>query len=200
MFSGYLAGFLALLLFTSFVKIVTTLSILRFGMGLHGAGLGVAIFALGFALTLLVVSPHIEAAGGLQRVLDGKGGFDRLSQQFHPFLKKNVDSSILKRFTAIATKLHTPDRGAESQKSEDEVSFPVLLSAFLVSELQTAFQIGFIVLIPFLVIDLLVVNVLMSLSIVQISQAVVAVPLKILLFFVLDGWLLISERLLGGYA
>jgi flagellar biosynthetic protein FliP len=87
----------------------------------------------------------------------------------------------------------------KASPSKSEVRFSVLAAAFLITELKVAFQLGFIILIPFLVIDLLVANALLVLGAQQFSHSVVSVPLKILLFFVMDGWLLVSQRLLGTY-
>jgi type III secretion protein R len=86
---------------------------------------------------------------------------------------------------------------SESVKQKD--GFAVLAASFLVSELQVAFQIGFLILIPFLVVDLLVANALLVLGAEQVSHAIVSVPLKIFLFFALDGWFLVSQRLIGTY-
>jgi len=211
----YFTGFLAVLMLTSFVKILTVLSILRYGIGLNGIGFGLVIVIVSLALSLFVMSPDVERAGGLDMVLSQQLDANEepaLEATFRPFIEKHVDVNILERLSAIALRLDTTvipeeledDRPGDDVPGDNVVEtattpFGVLVAAFIVSELKVAFQIGFIILIPFLVVDLLVTNVLMSLGITQISQHVVSLPLKILLFFIVDGWLLITEKLVSGY-
>jgi len=195
----------AVLLLSSFVKMATALSILRCGIGLHGAGFGMAVLGLALGLSLLVMQPQLESVGGLDAFLT-KGLTSTefaLEEKFRPFLDKHSEPTITARFTSLAQKLNA-DSSKEApeedlKKQDEQPAFPVLIASFLVSELKEAFKVGFIILIPFLVIDLLVANLLMALGVTQISQAVVSLPLKILLFFALDGWVLVSEKLIGAY-
>lgn len=205
----YISGFFAVLLLTAFVKILTTLSILRYGIGLNGFGFGIVVVALSLGLSLLVMAPELQSAGGIDAVLRGNDNAVAVEEKFTPFLKKHSDPELLNRFGVVVDDLAKAP-GLESDKNVDSVeegqkkiatkaSFPVLVSAFLVSELREAFQIGFLILLPFLLIDFLVVNVLMAVGITQISQAVVALPLKVLLFLAVDGWALITEKLVRTY-
>jgi len=200
---AYFTGIIAVLLLSAFVKIVTTLSILRYGIGLHGSGFGFVIIGVSFALALLVMTPHIQTAGGLVAVLFSRSNqqVSTLEKKFRPFLEQHTDQKISKRFMGLADKLSGDEvSGKEKEAAATEkLPFAVLVSSFLVSELQEAFQIGFLILIPFIVVDLLITNILLALGVTQISHAVVALPLKILLFFVIDGWALISEKLIMGY-
>ena len=210
--SPYLTGFLGILLFSAFVKILTTLSILRYGIGLNSSGFGMVIVLLSFALTLFVMSPQIDALGGMDLFAGSKSWPETaaVEKELRPFMEKNADPRILNKLEAIAERLKNgsgasrmqpvpdPNAGEPALKAAPR-QLPVLAAAFLISELRDAFQMGFLFLIPFLVIDLLVTNVLLALGVVQISQAVVALPLKILLFFAVDGWALVSEKLVSGY-
>ena len=191
---SYVTGFFAVLLLTSFVKIFTVLNILRFGIGLKGGGFGLVLAGCALALSLLVMGPQIERAGGLRAVLADNTDDSRLIEAFQPFLSKNAHPEVVKKFSDLSAKLHgNPEATAASTPVQ------VLVPAFLISELKEAFQAGFMLLVPFLIVDLIVVNILMVLGITQMSQATVSLPLKILLFFALDGWTLLSEKLIAGY-
>jgi flagellar biosynthetic protein FliP len=191
--SPYLTGILALILFTAFVKIVTVLNIVRVGLGLDGIGFGISIVAVALALALVTVSPEMKSLGGIDAFLSG-GGPSRLSgfeEKMTPFLTRHADRGLVERLSGIAAE---PEGGATVPNNG------ALLAAFLLTELKGAFELGLIILVPLLVIDLLVVHGLMLLGISQLSHIVVALPLKILLFFAVDGWGLIAEKLLKTYA
>ena len=209
----YLQGFLVILLATSFVKVATTLSILKQGIGIEGVGFSAVVCALALALSVLVMDTQLVGSGGLQGVLSRQGSSAEIETTFSPFLAKHADPEVMARLSESAKKLSagvaapeavvTPQTAAipagEATPAAAPSSFGVLLSAFLLSELKEAFELGLILLIPFVVIDLLLTNIFMVLGVTQLSQAVVALPLKILLFFAVDGWALLSEKLLGGY-
>ncbi len=195
---NYINGFLAILLLTSFVKIATALSIMRIGLGLESAGFGLVIFLLSLCLSILVCNPQIEKSGGLEKLLASGSSQAQLDQSFRPFLEKHVESSFLERIQELNSQIDT-DQQANSEVKQ-EIPLTVLIVSFLLSELKDAFLVGLMILIPFLVIDLLVVNLLMALDITQMSYSLISLPLKLLLVYVLDGWLLISEKLIRVYA
>lgn len=191
---SYMTGFLSVLLFSAFVKIFTTLNILRFGMGLRDAGFGLVILVLSLALAVLITGSGVKGVG-FDNLLSGKGLGDgkKVEEALGPFLEKHTHPEVKERLRKISDKF--TDKDVEIQKE----NFSLLASAFLISELKEAFQLGFIFIVPFLIIDLLVANVLLSIGVSQISAAVVALPVKLLLFIVVDGWSLVSEKLIGGY-
>ena len=192
---AYLTGFLAVLLFTAFVKILTTLNILRSGLGLEGAGFGLVMIALALALALVVSSAHSGIPLGT--LMQRGGELAALEQRFAPFLKQQADPAVVERLSRIAGGGGGVTGSAAPAAAEP--SAEVMLAAFLITELTEAFQIALIILVPFLVIDLLVVNALMALGVTQLATAVVSMPLKLLLFFAIDGWTLLSEKLLTTY-
>ena len=205
---GYLTGFLALLLFTAFVKIVTTLSILRFGLGLQGSGFGLVILGFSLGLSLLVMGPQLEPIGGAEPLLRGQVPQERqaLEKTFRPFMEKNCDPALKAELNNLASKLRSggdlpkpPVEGGSAPATAAATPLTVLVPAFLISELRDAFQIGFLILVPFLVLDLLLANLLLALGVTQIPLQIVALPLKILLFFAVDGWRLIAEKVIGTY-
>lgn len=206
---AYFSGFLAILLLTSFVKIFTSLHILRVGIGIQGGAFGIVTLALAFSLSLLVMGPQLKDFGGVEGVLSGSAkGSQHLEERFRPFLEKHANPDIRSRFASIAAKLSAPPAApakdaqvpAAKETKDSGETFASLIAAFLVSQLQEAFQLGLIFLVPFIVIDLLVANVLMALGVVQISALAVALPLKLLLFFAVDGWALVTEKLIAGYS
>ena len=191
LFSGYLGALLAILILSCFVKVATVLGILRFGLGLSGPAFGIVIFVVSIAFALTVIDPKLQSSGGVQ-LFAGRGTLSeqQLEVQFRPFLHKNTKSAVLQRFQGMTS---------ISNHGEKELPFRVLLSAFLVSELQEAFRLGCIFLIPFVVIDLAVANIFMLLSVTQMSVQTLSLPLKILLFVAVDGWGLVAEKLLAAY-
>lgn len=195
----YLTGIIAVLLFSAFVKCITTFSILRYGIGLHGAGFGIALVGLALALTFMALAPQLEQTGGLDGLFKAPLSTAELQQRFGPMLERHTQPAVRERFGALAERLRPTAAAVDSAPSRN-TSFAVLAAAYLVSQVSEAFHIGFLILIPFFVIDLLVANVLLLLGATQISQAVVALPIKILLFFSLNGWALLSEKLIGAYA
>lgn len=194
--SPYLTGIVAVILFTAFVKIATVLNIVRVGLGLDGVGFGIAVLAVTLALALVAAAPEMKSVGGIDAFLSGAGP-GRLSEfekKMTPFLSRHADSGLVKRLRVIV------EPASDGGDGETEVSGGVLIAAFLLTELRGAFELGLMILVPLLVIDLLVVNALMVLGISQLSHIVVALPLKILLFFAVDGWALIAEKLLKTYS
>lgn len=203
---SYINGIVAVLLLTSFVKIFTSLYIMGHGLGLQSGGLSVILAALALALSWMVASSVQSTAPTLNSFIEGAGP-DRLESTYAPFMEQHVDGDIAARLGKMADKLSkkpaqeakAADSTAAASASKAKRPFPVLVSAFLISQLKDAVQIGLMILIPFLVVDLVVTNALLALGATQISQQVVALPLKLLLFVAIDGWTLLSEKLLSGY-
>ena len=223
----YLTGIVALLLFSSFVKVLTTLPIFRTGLGLNTTGFGVVVVGISILLSLLVVSPSIGGEEGLDQFFNPKKelSLGALDKKFSPFIDKNTDPKILEKLSRLVPKdkvekdksvstvvkkgeVYTEkeivdeivgDNSVEDSAEEGNVGFLMRGVAFVISELTVAFQLGVMLLIPFIVIDLLVANLLTALGVTQISHLVVSLPLKLLLFFSIDGWTLLTEKLISGY-
>ena len=193
--SGALTSVLVVLLLTSFVKIAAALNIFRYGLGLGDATFGIITIALALSLTAVVNLRQIENAGGVDAVLKKSAQPLGVEAEFRPFLEKHADEKIIKRIQAASLKLG----GTEGKDGEGKTSFPVVLCSFLVSELRSAFAIGLMFLIPFVVLDLIVGNILLALGAVQIAPALISLPLKLLLFISIDGWTLLVEKLLSSY-
>lgn len=230
--AGLVGGILVLILFTSFIKIFVSLSVLRYGLGLVGGGLGLVVASLALVLALAGAYPVLSAAGvksfGDIVALISNPSVQRTNQlesAFRPRLKSATDQSVLNKILEVSSKgdltsekaggvgqnaradslsaaSHEPNAsaaspGASSHSASEEVAFPYLAAAFLITQLREAFQIGLMFIIPFLVIDLLVANVLLVLGATQISASVISIPLKILIFVAVDGWSLVAIKLIG---
>lgn len=191
---AYIEGALVVLLLSSFIKIATTLSILRLGLGLSGSGFGAVVLGVSLGLSLLVMGPSLgtDSAESIFKV----GSLKALEPRFRPFLEKHSHPDISQRFGALSKRL-SGNKAPEDPNSP--IPFNVLVPSFLISELKEAFQVGVVILIPFLVIDVVVVNLLMALGIASLPLSTITIPLKLLAFFAVDGWTLISEKILSTY-
>ena len=200
-FAGAAGALLAALLLTSFIKILTALNILRYGIGLNDAPFGFVVVGLSAALSLVVMSPQTGTIAAADSARSGAA----VEAAYRPFLEKHADKKTLDGILSVQKKMGKGERRdapatVPAQPSpESPAPFSALIAAFMVSELTSAFTIGVLLLIPFIVIDLAVANVLMALGVTQISQQVVALPLKLLLFVAINGWQMIAEKLLGAY-
>lgn len=187
---------------TSFVKISTVLHITKSAIGAQSIPSSTVIMALSTALTLLVMAPVGSRIGErLTPALEGnpstatlvRSVFDATAQPVRSFLNANADPRQRQRFLLLANKA---DPGATPHEPSD---FPVIVPAFIVSELGRAFAIGFAIFLPFLVIDIVVGNVLLALGMQMMSPTQVSLPFKLLLFIMADGWGLLSQSLVTGY-
>ncbi len=197
---------------TSFVKMSVVLSILRNALGTGQVPSGTIITGLAALLTLYVMTPVgeeiAEVAGPSAAQInfdDPLGGdsyealfaaIDAGKEPLRDFLSRNAGDRERALFLDLARRVRDPDRRANVTADD----LLVLLPAFLITELAEAFQIGFLVFIPFLVIDMVVANVLLALGMHMLSPTTVSLPFKLLLFVLVDGWYLLARALVLGYA
>ncbi|MCE3003612.1 MAG: flagellar type III secretion system pore protein FliP [Xanthomonadaceae bacterium] len=187
----------ALLAMTAFTRIIIVLALLRQALGTGATPSNQVLIGLALFLTAFVMGPVIDAAwaNGIAPYLDGRLAFDAAFaatlEPFRGFMLANVRENDLMLFTRLA--------GVESWSSPEEVRFPVLVAAFLTSELRTAFEIGFLLFVPFVVIDLVVASILMSMGMMMMSPMLVSAPFKILLFVLVDGWALVIGSLAASF-
>ena len=192
---------------TAFVKISTVLQIVRSAIGAQSVPSNTVIMALATALTLIAMAPVgqriIDRAMPLVQSHTAKEdttaliekGIDAVREPMRDFLKNNASEKEKTRFFVVA-KNARPE--AERVKvGADDLS--VLVPAFVVTELTEAFAIGFLVYLPFLVIDLVVANVLLALGMQMLNPTQVSLPFKLLLFVAIDGWGLLAQALVSGY-
>jgi type III secretion protein R len=187
---------------TSFLKISVVLSVLRSALGAPQVPPTTAVTGLALVLTLAVMAPVGEAAWAAAQEVPpgGEGGAlaagARALVPLKAFLARFARADDRESFLDLARRLRPGARAAEV----GEEDLAVLAPAFMVSELRRAFTIGFLVFLPFLVVDLVVANVLLALGLTQLSPTSVALPLKLMLLVAVDGWRLLARGLALAYA
>jgi flagellar biosynthetic protein FliP len=190
------------LMMTSFLRILVVLAILRQAIGLQGSPPGQVLAGLALFLSLFVMAPTLDIvnAQAIAPYAAGTIGADaaigQAGEAFHAFMMAQTREANLMMFTDIAGLGH----GGGTFASAKDVPFSILLPAFVTSELETAFQIGFMIFLPFLVIDLVVASVLMSLGMMMLSPTIISLPFKLLLFVLVDGWALLMGSLAMSFA
>lgn len=187
----------ALISMTSFTRIVVVLAIMRQALGTMQTPSNQVIIGLALFTSIFIMAPVMETAyaQGLQPYMEGRLGFqesvEAAGKPFHEFMTGQTREADVALFSELA--------GIQEVASIDELPFKVLLPAFLTSELKTAFQIGFLIFIPFLVIDLVVASVLMSMGMMMLSPMLVSLPFKLMLFVLVDGWALVMGTLASSF-
>jgi flagellar biosynthetic protein FliP len=186
-----------LIMLTSFTRIIIVLTLTRNALGLQGVPPNQVLTGLALFLSLFVMSPTLSQMNkeGLQPYLDGKitqaQAWDNASEPLKDFMLENTRSAELKLMADAADEPVPED--------PHDVSLTTLIPAFILSELKTAFIIGFVVFIPFIVIDLVVSSVLMSLGMMMLPPVTISLPFKVLLFVMVGGWSLVVQTLLAAY-
>ena len=185
------------LMMTSFTRILVVLSILRQAIGLQQSPPNQVLVGLALFLSLFVMAPTLEkvSANALQPYAAGTINAEQAiagaGNEFHTFMVRQTRTRDLQMFAEMA-------KAPKFARAQD-IPFSVLLPAFVTSELKTAFQIGFMLFLPFLVIDLVVSSVLMSLGMMMMSPTIVSLPFKLLLFVLVDGWALLMGSLAASF-
>jgi flagellar biosynthetic protein FliP len=186
-----------LVMMTSFTRIVVVLSLLRTALGTATAPPNTVIVSLALFLTAFVMGPAIQRAyeAGVRPLVNNEisveQAFERSAEPLRAFMQKNVREKDLQLFSDLS-------REERPAKPED-VSLRVLMPAFMISELKRAFEIGFLLFLPFLIIDLVIASVLMSMGMMMLPPVVVSLPFKLIFFVLVDGWSLVAGSLIQSY-
>ncbi len=186
-----------LLTMTSFTRIMIVLGLLRQALGTAQAPSNQVLLGLSLFLTIFIMMPVFERVNSqavqpyLEEKINAVTAIEKASQPFRQFMLKQTREADLELFMRIS--------GREDFETVDDVPFSLLLPAFVTSELKTAFQIGFLIFLPFLVIDLVVASVLMSMGMMMLSPMIISLPFKIMLFVLADGWSLVLEMLAASF-
>jgi flagellar biosynthetic protein FliP len=186
-----------ILMMTSFTRVLVVLSILRQALGLQQSPPNQVLVGLSLFLSLFVMAPTLGAvnAKAIQPysagTINAEQAFAAGGAEFHTFMIRQTREKDLMMFAEMAK--------APKFAAAADVPFSILLPAFVTSELKTAFQIGFMLFLPFLVIDLVVSSVLMSLGMMMMSPTIVSLPFKLLLFVLVDGWALLMGSLAASF-
>ena len=186
-----------LVMVTSFTRIVIVLSFLRTAMGTQQTPPNQVIVSLALFMTIFVMMPTMEKSWdeGVQPFIEGrideKEAFEKSARPIQDFMLRQVRESDLKLFMDAAK--------LPPVASPADVPLRALIPAFMVSELRRAFEIGFLVFIPFLVIDMVVASVLMSMGMMMLPPIIIALPFKVIFFVLVDGWFLIVGSLVQSF-
>jgi flagellar biosynthesis protein FliP len=186
-----------LVMMTSFTRIVVVLSLLRTALGTATAPPNAVIVALALFLTAFVMGPALQNAydTGIRPLVNNEisveEAFNRSSVPLKSFMQKNVREKDLALFADLSRE--------PRPESPEQMSLRILVPAFMISELKRAFEIGFLLFLPFLIIDLVVASVLMSMGMMMLPPVVVSLPFKLIFFVLVDGWSLVAGSLIQSY-
>jgi flagellar biosynthetic protein FliP len=186
-----------LLMVTSFTRLIIVFSLLRQAMGLQQTPPSQIIISLSLILTIFIMEPYARKSWdeAIVPYMDEKIGyevaFDKGVAPFKEFMIKNTREADLALFYRI--------KKEPNPKNIEAVPLTLLMPAFIVSELRTAFEIGFLIFLPFLVIDIIVASILMSLGMMMLPPVMISLPIKIIFFIVVDGWQLIIGNLAQSF-
>jgi len=186
-----------LIMMTSFVRIVVVLSLLRTALGLQQSPPNSVIVSLALFLTLFVMTPTLKEAyaQGIQPLVANQitteQAFDKASVPMKKFMLGHVREADLKLFTNMA--------GTKKPVTPEALAITTIAPAFMLSELKRAFEIGFLIFVPFLIIDMAVASILMSMGMMMLPPVIISLPFKLIFFVLVDGWRLISGSLVESY-
>ncbi|KXB30477.1 flagellar biosynthesis protein flip [Dechloromonas denitrificans] len=187
----------AMLMMTGFTRIIIVLSLLRHAMGTQTAPPNQVLVGLALFLTFFVMAPVLDKVYNdaylplAENRINVMQAAERAAIPMRGFMLKQTRESDLAMFAGIAK--------IDRLEKPDDIPLRILVPAFVISELKTAFQIGFIVFIPFLVIDMVVASILMSMGMMMMSPVMIALPFKLMLFVLVDGWHLVIGSLVQSF-
>ncbi len=188
-----------LIMVTSFPRFVIAFSILRSGMGLASTPSNMILLSMAMFMTFYVMSPTFDKAWTdgvqplLQNQINEQQAVQRIAEPFRTFMNANTRDKDLKLFVDIAR-----ERGQDVM-TDNVVDYRVLLPAFMLSEIRRGFEIGFLIILPFLVIDLIVATITMAMGMMMLPPTSISLPFKILFFVLIDGWNLLVGSLVRSF-
>jgi flagellar biosynthesis protein FliP len=189
-----------LIMVTSFTRFLIAFSFLRSGLGLQSTPANIVLTSLALFMTFYVMAPTFDRAWqeGLKPLIDKKlseeEAFTRVTVPFKEFMRVNVREKDLRLFEELAVEK------IKLKRESVDLELRILIPAFIVSEIRRGFEIGFLIILPFLVIDLIVATLVMSMGMMMVSPAVFALPCKVLFFVLIDGWHLLVGGLVRSFA
>lgn len=187
----------AVMMMTAFTRVIIVLAILRQAVGLMQAPSGQVLIGMALFLSFFIMMPVFEKIDSdalqpyLEEQISLQEGLERASVPLREFMLAQTRDSDILLFGNLAHK--------ENFETADDVPLSVLVPAFVTSELKTAFQIGFLLFIPFLIIDLVVASTLMSMGMMMLSPMIVSLPFKLMLFVLVDGWAMVMSTLAASF-
>lgn len=185
------------MMMTSFIRVTVVFAILRQALGMQQTPSNQILIGLSLFLTFFIMSPIIERVNQeavqpyINETMDASTALDAASIPFSQFMLEQTRESDLILFMDLS--------GTEQLEEGQLPPFKVLVPAFIISELKTAFQIGFLLFIPFLIIDLVIASILMAMGMMMLSPLIISLPFKIMLFVLVDGWALVVGTLANSF-
>jgi flagellar biosynthesis protein FliP len=186
-----------LIMTTSFTRIIVVLSFIRTATGTQSMPPNQVLVGIALFMTIFIMSPAIQQANieGIQPYLreeiTQEEAFDNVEKPLREFMLRQTRSKDIALFISMA-KMERP-------QTVDDIPTTVLIPAFIISELRIAFQIGFLIFIPFLLIDIVIATILMSMGMMMVPPVMISLPFKLLLFVMIDGWYLLTNSLVTSF-
>ncbi|GGF47721.1 flagellar biosynthetic protein FliP [Azorhizobium oxalatiphilum] len=212
-----------LIMVTSFTRFVIALSFLRSGLGLQSTPANLVLISLSLFMTFYVMGPTFDRAWNegirplTERQITEEEAYGRITEPFRQFMLSQVRPKDLRLFADIAAATGRPSANdpetapqtqpnfvpgtpeAQNDRPEQKIELRILIPAFMISELRRGFEIGFLIILPFLIIDMIVATLVMSMGMMMMSPVVLSLPFKILFFVLIDGWNLLVSGLVRSY-
>jgi flagellar biosynthesis protein FliP len=188
-----------LVMVTSFTRFVVALSFLRSGLGLQSTPANLILISLSLFMTFYVMAPVFDRAwqDGVKPLMDNamteQDAFPKIAEPFRQFMLRQVRDKDLRLFEDLAPESSKP-------APDGTVELRVLIPAFMISELRRGFEIGFLIALPFLVIDMVVSTLTMSMGMMMLPPSIIALPIKVLFFVLIDGWNMLIGSLVRSYS
>jgi flagellar biosynthetic protein FliP len=185
------------LMVTSFTRIVIVLSILRRALGTNTAPPNIVMTSLAIFMTAFIMAPVFQSAwdSGIKPMIDGKlteeVAFTETMKPFHGFMMNHVREKDLQLFMDLSK--------TDKNVAPEDTPLQVLIPAFMISELRRAFEIGFLIYIPFIIIDMVIASVLMSMGMMMLPPMMLALPFKLIFFVLVDGWYVLVGSLVQSF-
>ncbi|MBM3532930.1 MAG: flagellar type III secretion system pore protein FliP [Alphaproteobacteria bacterium] len=186
---------------TSFTRLVVVLSLLRSAIGLQQSPPNIVLTSLAIFLTIFIMGPTLEKALNegvapyMDETISEQQAFERTAAPFKAFMLRNVGEGELNLMQGVAARR----LGIPAPQTPSEVNLRVLVPAFMLSELRIAFEMGFLIFLPFLVIDVVVASVLMSMGMMMVPPVLIALPIKLIYFVYSGGWMMLVGALIESY-
>ncbi len=188
-----------LIMVTSFTRFIVALSFLRFGLGIQSTPANLVLISLALFMTFFVMAPTFDRAwrNGLKPMLDNEisqqDALAAVAEPFREFMLSQVREKDIALFESLS-------KGRFEASERDKVDLRVLIPAYMISELRRGFEIGFLIVLPFLVIDMIVATLTMSMGMMMLPPSIISLPVKILFFVLIDGWNLLIGSLVRSTA
>lgn len=186
-----------LIMVTSFTRIVIVLSLLRTAIGIAQSPPNTVIVSLAMFLTAFIMAPVFERAYNdgvkplIAEQIELNEAFEKASLPFHEFMRQHVREKDLLLFQDLS--------GKAKPNTPEEISLAILIPSFMISELRRAFEIGFLIFVPFVVIDMVIASVLMSMGMMMLPPVMISLPFKLIFFVLVDGWYMVAGSLVKSF-